>query len=554
MPSSPSEPISIQVVFQGGGAKLCTLMAVCSVLKQYEAEKRIKLTRVAGSSAGAIAAVMVATKKSPETYKAEIQSIAPRFLTKLNVARWRGAVRLVRGTPIFSDLNLEDFFNELICKGDGPKKLNDLPIPAELYFTDLYSLEARFAPSDEPLPKALAKSCRFPFAFVGFGSGNTEVDGGLALNLPVDHLKRDESTKGPVIGVSFLTEHASTDNSNLLSYTQQLFSAAIQSSVARSEAIVGKQNVFAIDTQIGTFDFEAALKDGLGVHYKLAEEQFKTWLDAWLRSYGPIEAADPGAARKLLRPTLSNVPLAPAVIREIDDRYRSEPCTRATSIGSYETAVIAANGEFAGKYRARTFMTCSIVRPTNLLQFDFQIGSSGSFAAANLGCSVVNNKGNTLRFAPDVQELTRSGQPLRSFRVYFLFDEKLMPDSPDQPYVLEYQYEGDDPYLNLGKRPEHSVFFCWQGEAREMRLVVAFPRSKLRGQATLSDIASLTNERLRTIGYESEEGEMLIVSEEMAIAEFVEGLRLDQDADKYLLVGRRVQNVKQGQGFGFTVE
>ena len=51
--ATESPPIPIQVVLQGGGAKICVLMAVCDVLKELEADKRIQITRAAGSSAGA---------------------------------------------------------------------------------------------------------------------------------------------------------------------------------------------------------------------------------------------------------------------------------------------------------------------------------------------------------------------------------------------------------------------------------------------------------------------------------------------------------------------
>jgi predicted acylesterase/phospholipase RssA len=69
--TAKSGPTPIQVVFQGGGAKLCLLMAVVDILRQYEADKKIEIKRAAGSSAGAIAAVMLASTKSIETYKAE---------------------------------------------------------------------------------------------------------------------------------------------------------------------------------------------------------------------------------------------------------------------------------------------------------------------------------------------------------------------------------------------------------------------------------------------------------------------------------------------------
>jgi predicted acylesterase/phospholipase RssA len=356
----------IQVVFQGGGAKLCLMLVVCEVLKKYEADNRIKVEKAAGSSAGAIAAVMLASKKSPETYKIAIKAIGARYLPMMKVRWWRGAWRVFNGRAYFPDLNLERLFDELFCQNDGPKRLNDLRFEVELYFTDLFLLNARYAPSDEAIPKALARSCRFPFAFVGFASKDTEVDGGLALNLAVDRLKQDESTNGRVIGISFSAAFGNSAKSNLLSFTQQLFSAAIQSEVSRSEAILGRQNVFLIDTNIGTFDFVDALGDGLGVHYDLVLLRFQTWLEGWLGSFGPIGLDPSGHTSKLLRPVLSNTQLASPIAREIDDRLKSEPCTHALGAFTYETAMLDGHGEFLGKYRTRIETVFRVIRRTNV--------------------------------------------------------------------------------------------------------------------------------------------------------------------------------------------
>jgi predicted acylesterase/phospholipase RssA len=61
MPPRVSKKMPLQIVFQGGGAKLCALMAVCDALREYEEKSYIQIKRVGGSSAGAIAAVMFAS-------------------------------------------------------------------------------------------------------------------------------------------------------------------------------------------------------------------------------------------------------------------------------------------------------------------------------------------------------------------------------------------------------------------------------------------------------------------------------------------------------------
>jgi len=76
----------------GGGARLCLLMAVCSVL---EADRRIQVTRMAGSSAGAIAAAMLASEKKIETYIADLKRIAPKISRSTSDIKisWRSSRR-----------------------------------------------------------------------------------------------------------------------------------------------------------------------------------------------------------------------------------------------------------------------------------------------------------------------------------------------------------------------------------------------------------------------------------------------------------------------------
>lgn len=549
MPNS-SSPVPVQVVFQGGGAKLCVLMAVCEVLQQFEQNKRIIINRVAGSSAGAIAAVMLASKRSMELYKTELRTVSQKYVPHLTPWKWRAALRVFNGGSYFESLNLEDFFDDLFCKQSTLKIIRDLPTNSDVYFTDLYSLQSRSAPPDEPIPKALAKSCRYPFAFAGFKSGNTEVDGGLSLNLPVDAIKADESTRGSVIGVGF-TEKFGAKKSGLLSYTQQLFSASINNGVLRSEAILGRQNVFRIDTDIGTFDFAAALQEGLGVHYELVKGQFAAWLEVWLREFSSTPSDEFPTIPRLVRPPLSNVPLPSAVIREIDDRLKSEPSTNAISVWSCDYAILDSAAKFNGRYATRLTMKFTVSRPVHVLQFDFEAGR-GSFMSSNLGCSAMNSRGEALQFTPDVQEL-RTGEHLRQFRVYFYFNKRLTVDSPDQPYILEYQYEADDPYPNLGSRPEASTFIRWQGSAQEAMFAVGFPREKVRVQPKVEDIVSMSADQLRDIGYIID-GETLIPSTSLPLVDFVDSMRLDHPADRYFLVGRKATNVQQGQGFGFVIE
>lgn len=549
-PVSPKVPI--QVVFQGGGAKLCALMAVCEVLQRYHDTEKIEIKRVAGSSAGAIAAVMLGSRLPLQSLKDRVKLIGPAYLSKMKVSRPVGAWRVMNGSPYFSGLKLENVFNELFCTQTKLKTLRDLHFEPQLYFTDLYSLAARSCDTDDPIPVALAKSCRFPFAFSGYASEDYGVDGGLAMNLPVDKLKSEEVDMGSVIGIGFEEKFTDQRDKSLLTYTQQLFSAAVQSGVTRSEMILGSRNLFRIDTEIATFEFEKCLGEGLRIHYELVAQRFEKWLDTWLL---PYRATDRRLAMtRLIHPAVTTTPWHRAVIRELDDGMRADPCVHAVQSCTYDTAVLSDDGSFSGNYRSRAMMRFRIARKTRLLQFTFQIGKRGSFDEANLGCGVTDSDGRSLSFVPHVEDLGELDDSVRTYRVFFLFDEPLTPETPGQPFSLEYEYEADDPYPKLGVKPECSTVTQWQGGADEVRVSVAFPRCKFRSPPRHSDVAALSKDKLDSIGFGPETCSEFVPSEPLMVDEFMWYLNLSRQPDDYVLVGRVAKNVKQGQTIGIVVE
>lgn len=549
---SEFRPVPIQVVFQGGGAKLCVLMAVCEILKKYEEENRIVVRRVAGSSAGAIAAVMLASKKSMETYKAEVKSIGKTFLSEMRTNHLVGVWRILTGNAYYGRVSLESFFEKLICENGGPRSVADLRCDPQLYFTDLYSLRARVSPPEEPIPAALAKSCRFPFAFVGYKSGDVQVDGGLALNLPVDSLKRDESLKGNVIGIGFSSGFGEPKKGDLISYAQQLYSAAIENGVARSEAILGPNNVFRIATAIGTFDFELALAEGFDVHYQLVAGQFQTWLDTWLKSFGPIDipptATMLGKSYRLIRPPLTNTPLAPAVVRELDER---EVSYHVKTASTHDVALFDGNGQFIDRYRSRNIMKFTISKPTNVMQFTFQTGKAATFSEIDLGCGAVNNQGVSLAFALHVQELPIPDDLLKTFRVYLFFENSLLPDDPHQPYIIDYQYEAIDPYPHLGKKPIYSAL-ATRAFADEMIVAAAFPCNELTKNLRHYDLASRSKEQLKDLECDVSLDE-ITESQELPRTDFMHMLQLEHPPEKYVLFGRIVKNHPPKKHFGLVI-
>lgn len=68
------------------------------------------------------------------------------------------------------------------------------------------------------------------------------------------------------------------------------------------------------------------------------------------------------------------------------------------------------------------------------------------------------------------------------------------------------------------------------------------------------DIASATPEELTKAGYDLDPGEELVPSRELDHMSLVRAMELKLPPEKYVLIGRRAESVRQGQSFGFLIE
>ena len=62
-------PFKMQLAIQGGGARLALLMAAASPIQKLIRDEKIELTRVVGTSAGAIVAAFLAADVDIETFR-----------------------------------------------------------------------------------------------------------------------------------------------------------------------------------------------------------------------------------------------------------------------------------------------------------------------------------------------------------------------------------------------------------------------------------------------------------------------------------------------------
>lgn len=82
-----------------------------------------------------------------------------------------GCGRVLRGKAYFEPFSLEEFFLDLFQEEILNKKLSDLQIEALLFYTDLYTLEARVAEKSDAVSRALFHSVPVSFRVLGIQVG-----------------------------------------------------------------------------------------------------------------------------------------------------------------------------------------------------------------------------------------------------------------------------------------------------------------------------------------------------------------------------------------------
>ena len=195
-----------------------------------------------------------------------------------------------------------------------------------------------------------------------------------------------------------------------------------------------------------------------------------------------------------------------------------------------------------------------MLKKTHILAYDFQAGNSNAtFSDLKLRVMVINDNANPLKFATHVQELPPSEDgDLRSFRIFLLFETALIPQSADQPFTVECEYEVDDPFPKLGSASELLTLTRADGDADEIIVAAAFPREKLRHNSVLADIAAVDAQRRANAGFGLDT--KLVASDELSPGEFITDFDLTSETKHYIFHVRHAKNVKQGQTLGFLVE
>mgnify|MGYP001563193739 CR=1 FL=1 len=278
----------VQVVFQGGGAKVAALLAVGHVVQELAAGNRIELTRVAGTSAGAIVAALLASGADFDQVREDLMAVGDAGFRRMFPRRWFSTyvTRAARGKPFYDMSHLRAIL-EKDDYGLKGKTIGDFQAPDLQVTVADVTVGRKVVAGTANVVDTILDSCALPFVFRTAGAlkDNPHLDGGLCENLPADRLLAERVSHGEVIAVSFEEPTARPRPTNPLSFAACLLELAIDNAVRRAARDVGEQSVHRIKTKLTTFSFDSVCADGLSDDpCNRVRLEARAWFDAWLVS------------------------------------------------------------------------------------------------------------------------------------------------------------------------------------------------------------------------------------------------------------------------------
>ena len=275
--------IPIQLAIQGGGAKITHLLAALESVQSLEREGLLRVTRIAGTSAGAIAGALYAAgvdmRRARDAFESDRDALLRAF-PPAGVARC--AWKLVTRQPFWNAAPLRRWLTKLL----GPRhSFGDLDIPLIVVASDLTNMQpCVYESASEPLVSCIMDSAGIPFFFrtaphPSHEHGRVVVDGGICENLPAEELTNAPAF-GEIVGITFGVSRTPAPLTSFADFTRALLETAMNASVLRAQLELGANN-FVIRTDAGSFDFARAFEAGLGAEYRetrlLAEKFFRDY-------------------------------------------------------------------------------------------------------------------------------------------------------------------------------------------------------------------------------------------------------------------------------------
>lgn len=235
--------------------------------------KNAQITNIAGTSAGAIVAAILASGKNPEEFRTKFLTLGRKYLPKIAL-KPKGKLtpspvyklgilnRLFSGDSLYDTVAYRNFLHDLFTDPQNPRQnLVDFSRAVASYFptANLYlqrSNQEKFDPS-ERIDHAIFKSSALPLVFHTYRDTDGNIDGGLFNNFPIDCLQQAPEF-GRRVGITFRKE-ASREPKCLQEYLLLLASCVTESNVEESASLLPDQDIIFLTTSLGLLDFNKAL-------------------------------------------------------------------------------------------------------------------------------------------------------------------------------------------------------------------------------------------------------------------------------------------------------
>jgi predicted acylesterase/phospholipase RssA len=282
--------LKLQLAIQGGGAKIVALMAALKALEAMG--DKFEVTRIVGTSAGAIAGAMFASDVGignivHDWEQGKLQDLLDGFVVRpaWGLPRKMAMLHhLTKSTPVWDAAKLHDYLVEVLKKngeaiGDFKHLAKRKGVKLMVISTNLRNRRPVESTMDEPVVHQLIDSAGLPYLLRKWGDGASPVivDGGIGDNLPASRLDMHRPDEIPVCIAFEPVIPADSNPQNFTQFSLSLLDTAIDVSTAQSAALVPR--TLFLHTDLTTFDFAdavAALRDG---RFETIEKQAKVWFE-----------------------------------------------------------------------------------------------------------------------------------------------------------------------------------------------------------------------------------------------------------------------------------
>lgn len=504
-----STPMKMQFAFQGGGARIAALLAVAEAIQEFRADRKIDITQVAGTSAGAIVAAFVAAGISAQAIMAELRGgRGAQLMRGMTVPGKLAAAYclLVKNKSLRDTAGLRQWLNEkfaqknLVKVGDAERK----GVRLQITKTDLGSRVTVLAQAGETLADALVDSCALPYFFrIWAGStAPTVVDGGISNNLPAKLLTVSDPAYGEMIAVTF-AEAASDRPDGFVSFSASLLDSAMASTMALTrEAFKG--HLVEVHTSLTTFSFNKALSPEFDAEY----ERIKADTARQLQEH--ISRINSARRRAVTNPWKETNPTAVRMMRDVGELYFK----LRGGLLHYESCrltVYTNGGRPLGDQHAGA---------PDLVQFHLKIRTAGeplhclsiglteqseeaAFSSETARCTVTGPGGERPEFL-QLAMLRKPGECANGDRELCLFFTPPLP-AESGPYTIDFQESGTDLMIELFNTHADAIGFYPQRADGVVGCVelVLFAHEDLRLLLTPEDPARpgrvMTDTEIRTL-------------------------------------------------------